>query len=151
MIKQFFWTIGTAAVTSAVLLYFFNPLVVLSLMGILFVHEFSHYFVAKYLDLDPKTPWFIPFVFIPIGATYLDQSPDPVESMAVALAGPLAGISAATLLSIFSFTFGYSLLSSISIYILLGEITNFVIGPDSKKIRKGIKSLRIHDLSLTAL
>jgi len=70
----------------------------LALLGILGVHEFGHYFVARHYGLDVSLPYFIPFPLNPftgtLGAVIRIQSPfeSRRELFDVGIAGPLAGL-----------------------------------------------------------
>jgi Zn-dependent protease len=72
-----------------------------ALLGILGVHEFGHYFVARYHGLDVSLPYFIPFPLNPftgtLGAVIRIQSPfESKKSLFdVGIAGPLAGLAIA--------------------------------------------------------
>jgi len=72
-----------------------------ALLGILGVHEFGHYFVARYYKLDVSLPYFIPFPLNPLtgtlGAVIKIQSPFESRKALfdVGIAGPLAGLAIA--------------------------------------------------------
>ncbi len=70
----------------------------IALLGILGVHEFGHYFVARRYDLDVSLPYFIPFPLNrltgTLGAVIRIQSPFESRKALfdVGIAGPLAGL-----------------------------------------------------------
>jgi membrane-associated protease RseP (regulator of RpoE activity) len=72
-----------------------------ALLGILGVHEFGHYFVARRYRLDVSLPYFIPFPFNTLtgtlGAVIKIQSPFESRKALfdVGIAGPLAGLAVA--------------------------------------------------------
>lgn len=72
-----------------------------ALLGILGVHEFGHYFVARHYRLDVSLPYFIPFPLNPLtgtlGAVIRIQSPFESRKALfdVGIAGPLAGLAIA--------------------------------------------------------
>jgi membrane-associated protease RseP (regulator of RpoE activity) len=72
-----------------------------ALLGILGVHEFGHYFVARHYRLDVSLPYFIPFPLNPytgtLGAVIRIQSPFESRKALfdVGIAGPLAGLAVA--------------------------------------------------------
>jgi membrane-associated protease RseP (regulator of RpoE activity) len=72
-----------------------------ALLGILGVHEFGHYFVARHYRLDVSLPYFIPFPLNPftgtLGAVIRIQSPFESRTALfdVGIAGPLAGLAVA--------------------------------------------------------
>jgi Zn-dependent protease len=72
-----------------------------ALLGILGVHEFGHYFLARHHRLDVSLPYFIPFPFNPftgtLGAVIRIQSPFESRKALfdVGIAGPLAGLAVA--------------------------------------------------------
>lgn len=69
-----------------------------ALLGILGVHEFGHYFLARYYKLDVSLPYFIPFPFNALtgtlGAVIRIQSPFESRKALfdVGIAGPIAGL-----------------------------------------------------------
>lgn len=73
----------------------------IALLGILGVHEFGHYFVARHYKLDVSLPYFIPFPFNyltgTLGAVIRIQSPFESRKALfdVGIAGPLAGLAVA--------------------------------------------------------
>jgi Zn-dependent protease len=72
-----------------------------ALLGILAVHEFGHYFVARHYRLAVSLPYFIPFPFNgltgTLGAVIRIQSPFETRKALfdVGIAGPLAGLAVA--------------------------------------------------------
>ncbi|MCB0216800.1 MAG: site-2 protease family protein [Chloroflexi bacterium] len=72
-----------------------------ALLGILGVHEFGHYFVARHYKLDVSLPYFIPFPLNyltgTLGAVIRIQSPFQSRKALfdVGIAGPLAGLAVA--------------------------------------------------------
>ncbi len=72
-----------------------------ALLGILGIHEFGHYFVARRYQLDVSLPYFIPFPFNTLtgtlGAVIKIQSPFGSRKALfdVGIAGPLAGLAIA--------------------------------------------------------
>ncbi|OGL09834.1 MAG: hypothetical protein A3F92_14985 [Candidatus Rokubacteria bacterium RIFCSPLOWO2_12_FULL_71_22] len=70
-----------------------------TLLGILGVHEFGHYFTARYYRASVSLPYFIPLPFGwgTLGAIILMRSParDRNASFDIAAAGPLAGLAVA--------------------------------------------------------
>ena len=71
----------------------------LTLMGILGVHEFGHYFTARYHRAAVSLPYFIPLPFGwgTLGAIILMRSPARTRDAMfdIAVAGPLAGLAVA--------------------------------------------------------
>lgn len=73
----------------------------IALLGILGVHEFGHYFMARHYKLDVSLPYFIPFPLNTftgtLGAVIKIQSPFESRKALfdVGIAGPLAGLAVA--------------------------------------------------------
>ncbi|MBB3698536.1 site-2 protease family protein [Flammeovirga yaeyamensis] len=85
----------------------------LCFIGILTVHEFGHYFTAKYYKLKVTLPYFIPawfFSFLPSIGTFgafiniKSRLKSTKEFFDVGVAGPLAGFVAALFVLIYGFT-----------------------------------------------
>lgn len=77
-------------------------------LGVLTVHEFGHYFMAKYYKLKVTLPYYIPFLppLGTMGAMIRLKSPTQSKRQFfdVGIAGPLAGFVAALLLMWYGFT-----------------------------------------------
>lgn len=81
-------------------------------VGILTVHEFGHYFTAKYYKIDVTLPYYIPFWFsglLSIGTfgafiKIKQQINSRKEFFDVGYAGPLAGIAVALVVLFYGFT-----------------------------------------------
>jgi len=75
----------------------------LAVMGVLAVHEFGHYAMSKYHDVDASLPYFIPFpsLFGTMGAVIRmrGRMPDRKALFDIGAAGPLAGLVAAVVVS----------------------------------------------------
>jgi membrane-associated protease RseP (regulator of RpoE activity) len=78
---------------------------------ILTVHEFGHYFTARYYQVNTTLPYYIPLPFIPfslgtLGALIRIKS--PIESKQqhfdIGIAGPLAGFIATVVVLVYGFT-----------------------------------------------
>jgi len=78
---------------------------------ILTVHEFGHYFTARYYQVNTTLPYYIPLPFLPfslgtLGAIIRIKS--PVESKQqhfdIGIAGPLAGFMATLIVLVYGFT-----------------------------------------------
>lgn len=67
----------------------------LGLVGLLFVHEYGHYYMAKRVGLAVSGPVFIPFIGAFIGMK--EEPKDVVTEAKVGYAGPLFGSAAAVL------------------------------------------------------
>ncbi|SDX68564.1 site-2 protease family protein [Halobellus clavatus] len=82
-----------------------NPLAVLrawpftaAILGVLATHEFGHYVMGRYHDVDVSLPYIIPFIF-PFGTLgaiirMRGQMPDRETLFDIGVAGPLAGLAA---------------------------------------------------------
>ncbi|NIB99793.1 site-2 protease family protein [Halobacterium sp. R2-5] len=87
----------------------FSPAVVqalpfmLAVVGVLGVHELGHYAMSRYHDVDASLPYFIPFpsLFGTMGAVIRMRGriPDREALFDIGVAGPLAGLVAAILVS----------------------------------------------------
>ncbi len=72
-----------------------------TLLGILTVHEFGHYFAARYWRVKASLPYFLPLPYISIlgtlGAVIRIRSPIPHKRalLDIGAAGPLAGLTVA--------------------------------------------------------
>lgn len=75
----------------------------LSVLGVLAVHEFGHYAMSKYHDVDASLPYFIPFpsLFGTMGAVIRmrGRMPSRRALFDIGAAGPLAGLVAAVVVS----------------------------------------------------
>ena len=85
----------------------------LSILFILSLHEFGHYFAAKYHKVDVTLPYFIPFPPIPMfinfgtmGAVIRTKSPIRTNKAMfdIGVAGPIAGFIASLIVLIYGFT-----------------------------------------------
>lgn len=76
-----------------------GPLLVASLMSILFAHEMGHYLACRYYRVDATLPFFIPFPLVSLvgtlGAFIRIKSPFPGRKSLfdIGIAGPLAGFA----------------------------------------------------------
>jgi membrane-associated protease RseP (regulator of RpoE activity) len=76
-----------------------GPLLVASLMSILFAHEMGHYLACRYYRVDATLPFFIPFPLVSLvgtlGAFIRIKSPFPSRKALfdIGIAGPLAGFA----------------------------------------------------------
>lgn len=76
-----------------------------TLLAILGIHEFGHYFVARYWRINVTLPYFIPFPFLPIGTfgaviKMKSSIPNRKALIDVGAAGPIAGFVVAVAASI---------------------------------------------------
>jgi len=113
----------------------------LTLLAILGVHEFGHYFTARYYGAAVSLPYFIPapMLFGTFGAIIRMRSPARNRNALfdIAAAGPLAGLVVALPALIVGLTwsrvvpaeagagfggFGYSLLTRLFVYLRFGEL-----------------------------
>ena len=79
-----------------------------SLLGFLTVHEFGHYFAARYHKINASLPYFIPLPLLAIGTlgaviSIRQPLPDKKRLLDVGAAGPIAGFVAALVLMIVAF------------------------------------------------
>jgi membrane-associated protease RseP (regulator of RpoE activity) len=112
-----------------------------TLLAILGVHEFGHYFTARYYGAAVSLPYFIPapMLFGTFGAIIRMRSParDRNSLFDIAVAGPLAGLLVAVPALILGLTwstvvptssavgfggFGYSLLTHLFVYLRFGTL-----------------------------
>jgi Zn-dependent protease len=117
-----------------------------TLLAILGVHEFGHYFTARYYGAAVSLPYFIPapMLFGTFGAVIRMRSParDRNSLFDIAAAGPLAGLLVAIPALIVGLTwsqlvpatgdpglggFGYSLLTRIFVHLRFGEVTGMAV------------------------
>ncbi|WP_232686601.1 site-2 protease family protein [Halobacterium zhouii] len=74
-----------------------------AVLGVLGTHEFGHYAMSKYHDVDASLPYFIPFpsLFGTMGAVIRmrGQMPDRDALFDIGAAGPLAGLVAAVVVT----------------------------------------------------
>ena len=78
----------------------------ISFLGILTVHEFGHYFTARYYQIRSSLPYYIPFVFIGTMGAFIrmkEQSRTNKEMFDIGVAGPLAGFIAALGVIVYGF------------------------------------------------
>ncbi|WP_148286722.1 site-2 protease family protein, partial [Halarchaeum acidiphilum] len=73
-------------------------------MGVLGVHEFGHYLMTRYHDVDASLPYFIPIPFTPIGTLgavirMRGVMPDRKALFDIGVAGPVAGLVATIVVS----------------------------------------------------
>ena len=113
----------------------------LTLLAILGVHEFGHYFTARYYGAAVSLPYFIPapVLFGTFGAVIRMRSParDRNALFDIAAAGPLAGLVVALPALVLGLAwsrlvpaeasasfggFGYSLLTRMFVYLRFGEV-----------------------------
>jgi membrane-associated protease RseP (regulator of RpoE activity) len=81
-------------------------------LGILTLHEFGHYFTARYYKVEVTLPYYLPIYFpgiLPIGTLGAfirmnSQSASKKEIFDIGVAGPLAGFFAALLVLYYGFT-----------------------------------------------
>ena len=85
----------------------------LSVLFIITVHEFGHYFAARYHKVDATLPFYIPFPPLPgflnfgtMGAVIKTRSPmsDNIKVFDIGVAGPVAGFFATLIVLIYGFT-----------------------------------------------
>ncbi|MES2386952.1 MAG: site-2 protease family protein [Bacteroidota bacterium] len=80
----------------------------LPLLAVLTVHEFGHFFTARYYKLDVSLPLYIPFPnFIGTAGAFIRLNTAPhsrKEYFDVGVAGPVAGFVAALILLFYAFT-----------------------------------------------
>lgn len=138
-VKQGFIMIASGLVASAVALYFLPPWAVLSIMTILYIHEIAHYGTAKWLAYDPHLPFFIPIGIGGLGVTYIEKDLSPTQRMIVAAAGPIAGFIGSIMFLGLGLTISSTGISTLAILLGAGELFNFFFGPDSSKIKEGVK------------
>ena len=112
-----------------------------TLLAILGVHEFGHYFAARYYGASVSLPYFIPapMLFGTFGAVIRMRSParDRNSLFDIAAAGPLAGLLVAVPALVIGLAwsrlvpaeaatgfggFGYSLLTRLFVYLRFGEL-----------------------------
>jgi membrane-associated protease RseP (regulator of RpoE activity) len=117
-----------------------------TLLAILGVHEFGHYFTARYYGAAVSLPYFIPapMLFGTLGAVIRMRSParDRNSLFDIAAAGPLAGLVVAIPALIVGLTwsrlvpatgdpsmggFGYSVLTRIFVYLRFGEMDGMAV------------------------
>ncbi|GGL27894.1 site-2 protease family protein [Halarchaeum grantii] len=77
---------------------------VAAVMGVLGVHEFGHYLMSRYHDVDASLPYFIPIPFTPIGTLgavikMKGVMPDRKALFDIGVAGPVAGLVATIVVS----------------------------------------------------
>src|SRR5918996_4173088 len=117
-----------------------------TLLAILGVHEFGHYFTARYYGAAVSLPYFIPapLLFGTFGAIIRMRSParDRNSLFDIAAAGPLAGLLVAIPAMMLGLTwsrvvpaagdasfggFGYSLLTRLFVYLRFGDIDGMAV------------------------
>ena len=117
-----------------------------TLLAILGVHEFGHYFTARYYGAAVSLPYFIPFpsLFGTLGAIIRMRSParDRNALFDIAAAGPLAGLLVAIPALILGLSwsrfvpatgdvgfggFGYSLFTRLFVYLRFGAAEGMVV------------------------
>ncbi|MFB6069382.1 MAG: site-2 protease family protein [Halanaeroarchaeum sp.] len=80
----------------------------LAVMGVLGTHEFGHYVMSRYHDVDASLPYFIPFPTIvgTMGAVIRmrGQIPDRKALFDIGVAGPLAGLVATVVVTAIGLT-----------------------------------------------
>jgi membrane-associated protease RseP (regulator of RpoE activity) len=85
----------------------------LAVLFIISVHEFGHYFAARYHKVDATLPYYIPFPPIPgflnfgtMGAVIKTREPmsDNIKIFDIGVAGPIAGFVATVIVLIYGFT-----------------------------------------------
>jgi membrane-associated protease RseP (regulator of RpoE activity) len=118
----------------------------LTLLAILGVHEFGHYFTARYYGAAVSLPYFIPapVLFGTFGAVIRMRSParDRNALFDIAAAGPLAGLLVAIPALVLGLTwsrlvpatgepslggFGYSLLTRLFVHLRFGEVQGMAV------------------------
>ncbi|MXR21501.1 site-2 protease family protein [Halobacterium bonnevillei] len=76
----------------------------LAVMGVIGTHELGHYVMSRYHDVDASLPYFIPFpsLFGTMGAVIRmrGQIPDRDALFDIGVAGPIAGLVAAVVVSV---------------------------------------------------
>ncbi|MFC6733793.1 site-2 protease family protein [Haladaptatus sp. GCM10025707] len=76
----------------------------LAILGVLGVHEFGHYIMSRYHDVDASLPYFIPFPTLigTMGAVIRmrGRMPDRKALFDIGVAGPLAGLVAAVVVTV---------------------------------------------------
>jgi membrane-associated protease RseP (regulator of RpoE activity) len=117
-----------------------------TLLAILGVHEFGHYFTARYYGAAVSLPYFIPapMLFGTFGAVIRMRSPvrDRNSLFDIAAAGPLAGLLVAVPALILGLTwsqvvpaaagsnfggFGYSLFTRLFVYLRFGSVDGMAV------------------------
>jgi membrane-associated protease RseP (regulator of RpoE activity) len=117
-----------------------------TLLAILGVHEFGHYFTARYYGAAVSLPYFIPapMLFGTFGAIIRMRSPvrDRNSLFDIAAAGPLAGLLVAVPALILGLTwsrvvpatghpsfggFGYSLFTQLFVYLRFGSVDGMAV------------------------
>jgi membrane-associated protease RseP (regulator of RpoE activity) len=118
----------------------------MTLLAILGVHEFGHYFTARYYGAAVSLPYFIPFpsLFGTLGAIIRMRSParDRNALFDIAAAGPLAGLLVAVPALILGLSwsrfvpatggegfggFGYSLFTRLFVYLRFGSLEGMAV------------------------
>jgi Zn-dependent protease len=96
----------------------------LSLLAILFTHEFGHYLAGRYHRTAVTLPYFLPFPFSPFGTLgafiQLKEPPrNKRELLDIGIAGPLAGLVVA--IPVLLYGLSLSTVESIPLFVRLGE------------------------------
>jgi membrane-associated protease RseP (regulator of RpoE activity) len=83
----------------------------LSFIGILTVHEFGHYFMARYHGINASLPYYIPLPPFPLSIGTMgaiirlrQRVPSNIQNFDIGIAGPLAGFVLAIAILFYGFT-----------------------------------------------
>ena len=83
----------------------------LSFIGILTVHEFGHYFMARYHGVKSSLPYYIPLPPFPLSIGTMgaiirlrQRVPSNIQNFDIGIAGPLAGFVLAIMILFYGFT-----------------------------------------------
>jgi len=136
-------TIATAAVSAAVLYTVFPPGIVLSLMFVVILHEFGHFFAAKN-NTRAATPVLIPIPPFLIGVTAIIPVEDPYVMMHIYRNGPIYGIFASALIFSFGLMHSITLITICGLTLGLWEIYAITYGSDARKMHQQTKGIHAY-------
>jgi len=127
--------LGTAAVT-AVAMWWFLPLWLAgSYLAVLMIHEMAHYLTALRLGMEVDLPVFVPLIIAVFGFTHMKFGNDLSKLRKVALAGPIAGMAAATILAVLAYVYAMMPMFWACLWLLAFQIWGALLGSDGRKYR----------------
>jgi hypothetical protein len=143
-LTEFIILSGTVLALAAINYSIIHTPFIFIVLLIMLVHEFGHYFAAKFQNGDPQLPYFIPIPFVPIGITRVRRMKflSFKSKKNIVLFGPILASFTSFILYLFSLSF-YPHYSLSLLLLTIGELLFNFIGFDGKKYRHYSKQEKV--------
>lgn len=137
---QFLVTTVTFGLSWLMLTMAFPLWLAMVVMGTAVAHELGHMYAARQIGYAPRTPFFVPFLFMIWSGTHIPGiEKNPADVMTVAVAGPTAGIAAAGLALCAGIIWAFPAMAWAGFWMLAFQVYAVTFGSDGRRYRRAQK------------